>query len=71
MFQKKTFSFGLNWSSATRLSPSDEDCRSVRVKAHEVRKISMSLLFKRNCAIQQVLKAGTWSSQCTFSGFYF
>ena len=38
----------------------EEDCRSVRVEAHEVRKIETSLLFRRNCAIQLVLKAGTW-----------
>ena len=41
----------------------NEDHRSVRVGVHEVRKIATSLLFRQNCAIQQVLKAGTWLSQ--------
>ena len=52
-------------------SASDEDCRLVKVKAHKDRKIATSLLFRRKCAIQQVLKVGTWSPQSTFSAFYF
>ena len=36
----------------------EEECRLVRVKAHEVRKIATSLLRGRDCAVQQVLKAG-------------
>ena len=35
---------------------------------HEVRKVT-SLLFKRNCAVHQVLKVGTWSAQSAFSSF--
>ena len=49
---------------------SEEDCRSLRVRAHEVRKEVTPLLFKRNCAVHHVLKAGTWSVQSTFSSFY-
>ena len=37
-----------------------------KVKALDVHKIGMSFLF-RNCAVQQGLKAGTWSCQTTFS----
>ena len=51
-------------------SASDEDCRVVRVKAHKVRKIVTLLLFKKNCAIQQILNAGALLSQSTFSTFY-
>ena len=51
-------------------SASEEDCRSLKVSAHEVRSVAMSLLFKRNCMVHQVLKAGTWSAQSTFSTFY-
>ena len=51
-------------------STSDADSKAVRVKAHEVCKISISLLFKKNYAVQQVLKAGTKSSQSTLSFFY-
>ena len=46
-------------------SATDADCKSVKGNAREVWKISTSLLFKRNCAVQQVLKTGTWSSQMT------
>ena len=31
---------------------------------------AMSLFFRRDCTVHQVLKAGTWSSQSTFSSFY-
>ena len=48
----------------------EEDCRSLRVRAYEVRKVATSLLFKRNCMVHQVLKVGTWSAQSTFSAFY-
>ena len=48
---------------------SEEDCRSLRVRAHEVRKVATSLLSKRNCTVHQVLKVGTWSAQSIFS-FY-
>ena len=34
----------------------DEDCRSVGVKAHKVRKIATSLLFRRDCAVQQIFQ---------------
>ena len=47
-------------------SVTNEDYRTVKVKVHEVWKINISLLFLKNCAIQQVLKAGTWSLQTTF-----
>ena len=51
-------------------SASDEDCRARWVKAHEVWRIATSLLFRRNYAVHQVLKAGTWWSQSTFTSFY-
>ena len=51
-------------------SASEEDCRSLRVRAPEVRKVATSLLFKRNCVVHQVLKVGTWSAQSNFSAFY-
>ena len=39
---------------------------AVRAKAHEGRGIGMLLLFKRNFAVQQVMKAGIWGSATTF-----
>ena len=47
----------------------EEDWRSLRVRASKVRKVAMSLLFKRNCVVHQVLKAGTWSAQSTLSSY--
>ena len=51
-------------------SASAEDCRDLWVREHEVRKVVTSLLFRRNCVVHQVLKAGTWSTQLTFSSLY-
>ena len=48
------------------VSTSEEDYRALWLKVHEVQKVAMSLLFKRNWSVHQVLKAGTWSSQCIF-----
>ena len=45
----------------TYASSFKEDCRFLRVKASEVWKVATSSLFRRNCAIHEVLKAGTWS----------
>ena len=47
-----------------------EKCRALWVKAYKVWKVTTSLLFWRTCAVYQVLKAGTWSLQSTFSVFY-
>ena len=41
----------------------------VLVNAHEVWKIG-TFLVRKNCAVQQMLKAGVWSSQATFLAFY-
>ena len=49
---------------------SEEDCRLLRVKAHEILKVAASLLFRKNGTIHQVLKARTRSLQSTFSTFY-
>ena len=54
----------------TYASGSDEDCRDLWVRALKVWKFATLLFFKRNCAIHQVLKAGTWSSHTTFSTLY-
>ena len=41
----------------------------MRVRAHELRSIVSSLVFKENFAIPQVLRAEIWTSQTTF--FFF
>ena len=56
--------------SRAHASVSEEDCCALRVRAHKVRKVATSLLFKRKCTVHQALKAGTWSSQSTLSAFY-
>ena len=56
--------------ACTFKSATDEDPRTFKVKAHKVHKIHILLPFMENCAIQQVLKAGTWSSQTVFSIFF-
>ena len=43
------------------ISSCAEDCRDLPVKAHEVQKVEMSLLFEGNCTVHQVLKVGTRS----------
>ena len=66
-----TISFWLqSVTSLARASASEEDCRSLWVRAHKVRKVVTSFLFKRNCTVHQEVKAGTWSAQSTFSAFY-
>ena len=41
------FCFGLNSSTTICVTTSNEDCRSVRAKVHEVSKIAASLLLMR------------------------
>ena len=49
---QETISFWLcSVISLARASASEEDCQSLRVRAHEVRKVVMSLLFKRDCVV--------------------
>ncbi|XP_068250378.1 uncharacterized protein [Palaemon carinicauda] len=39
-------------------------------KAHDVRGMSTSLAFEKNMSVAQVLRAGTWSNQSTFTDHY-
>ena len=41
-----------------------------RPRARELRGLGPSLLFKKNYAVEAVLKAGTWKRQSTFTHFY-
>ena len=62
---RNTVSFWLrSVISFAYLSVSEKDCRVLQIRDHEVRKVTTSL-FKRNCAVHQVLKVGTWSAQST------
>ena len=44
--------------------------RLVRVRAHEVRAVATSAMFKKIRSVSAVLKAGTWKSMSTFASFY-
>ena len=41
-----------------------------KVKAHEVRAVATSLQLFNRVDLQAVMKAGRWSSECTFTSFY-
>ena len=57
---QNTISFWLrSIISFAHSSTLEEDCHSLRVRAHEIRKVVMSLFFKRNCMVHLVLKEGT------------
>ncbi|MPC17599.1 hypothetical protein E2C01_010462 [Portunus trituberculatus] len=61
------------WASVIQCAHEDvseEDMRLVRVKAHEVRAMATSALFKKIRNIPAVLQAGTWKSMSTFASFY-
>ena len=49
---------------------SEEDRALVKVKAHEVRALATSLLFRKNCSIEDVMSAASWRSHSTFASFY-
>ena len=51
-------------------SATNDDCRALKVNAYEVWKVGTSCLFRRNCAVKQVLKVDAWSFQTTLSAFY-
>ncbi|XP_076048954.1 uncharacterized protein LOC143029809 [Oratosquilla oratoria] len=51
---------------AYTMSPTD----CPRAKAHDLRAIGTSLAFRKNLSVNQVLQAGIWKSQTTFTSFY-
>ena len=48
----------------------ERDIDQAQVKAHEVRAIATSLLFKRNSSLKDVIDAASWRSHMTFASFY-
>ena len=67
---KNTISFWLRETIRRAYEASGQETNTLRVRAHEVRGIAPTLLFRRNFAVEQVLRAGVWKSQTTFSSFY-
>ena len=56
--------------SVSLKGPSDSGSRTVKAKTHKVRNSSASMLFRKNFAVHQVLRAGMWASQTMFTTFY-
>ncbi|MPC51459.1 hypothetical protein E2C01_045305 [Portunus trituberculatus] len=54
----------------THVNISEEDMHLVWVKAHEVRAVATSALFRKIQSILAVLRAGTWRRMSTFASFY-
>ena len=69
MVSKNTISFWLKEVIRKAYVSSGEDLPA-RIRAHETRSIAPSAVFKRNFAVGQVLRAGVWSRQTTFTSFY-
>ena len=65
---KNTVSFWIR--QVIRRAYKDKQESMPEAKAHELRGMSSSLLFKKNLSVSQVLRAGTWKSQTTFTSFY-
>ena len=67
---KNTISFWLRETIRRAYQSSGQEVNAPRIRAHEVRGIAPTLLFRRNFAVEQVLRAGVWKSQTTFTSFY-
>ena len=69
MVSRNTISFWLREVIRRAYVSSGEDPPR-RIRAHETRGIAPSVAFKRNYAVGQVMRAGVWSRQTTFTSFY-
>ena len=68
---KNTISYWIrNVISDAYKNSHERDTELVKVKAHEVRAIATSLLFKKNSSLSEVMEAASWRSNTTFSSFY-
>ena len=67
---KNTISFWLRETIRRAYQSSGEEDLALKIRAHEIRGIAPTLLFRRNFAVTQVLRAGTWKNQTTFTSFY-
>ena len=68
---KNTISYWIRQVIADAYRHSQEgDLNQVKVKAHEVRAIATSLLFKKNSSLKDVMDAASWRSHTTFASFY-
>jgi hypothetical protein len=49
---------------------SEEEIRNLKVSSHEVRALAMSTAFYGNTSIDDIISAGRWANQTTFTSFY-
>ena len=70
MVSENTISFWLCEIIKRAYQSSGEEDKALKILAHEVRGIAPSLLFRRNFVVDQVLRAGVWKNQSTFTAFY-
>ena len=54
----------------SRVYSEAEEPAPPRPRARETRGLGPTLLFRKNYAVESVLKAGTWKKNTTFSRFY-
>ena len=66
---RNTLSFWLREVIRRAYRSSDQEL-PLRIRPHELRAIAPSVAFKRNFAVGQVMRAGVWSRQTTFTSFY-
>ena len=66
---KNTISFWIREVIRKAYVSSGEDLPP-RIRAHETHGIAPSVAFKRNFAVGQVMRAGVWARQTTFTSFY-
>ena len=67
---KNTVSFWLQKMISRAYQLSGRSVPDPPPRARETRGIAPSLLFKKNLAVDQVLKAGTWRRHTTFTHHY-
>ena len=67
---KNTISFWLHEVIEWVNQSSEGEDPLPRYCAHEIKGIAPTMLFRRNFTMDQVLKAGVWKSQITFTSFY-
>ncbi|XP_064103326.1 uncharacterized protein LOC135213276 [Macrobrachium nipponense] len=65
---KNTISFWIR--QVIRRAYENKEVPMPKVRAHEVRGIGSSMLFRKNLSVSQVLRAGTWKTKTTFTSSY-
>lgn len=68
---KNTISFWIRKVVRLAYEAASEDDRVLcKIKAHEVRALATSLLFKKNSSVEEVMSAASWRCNSTFASFF-